>query len=121
MRLLAIDYGLKRVGLAISEGFLADPLKVVKNSENLTLEIAELCEQHQIEKIVIGIPGRSKMAQVIKNFGKKLASQTRQTVVYWDETLTSVEAEKIARKRTEADAVAAAIILQSYIDANEQG
>ena len=116
MRLLGIDYGLKRVGLSLSYGYLADPLIVLINSKDLLVKICSICKKNEIEKIVIGLPGKSKMSKIIKQFGDTLKSDCRLPIVYWDETLTSIEAEKFSNKKTKTDALAAAIILQSYID-----
>ena len=134
MKLLGIDYGLKRIGLAFSQTSLAEPLAVVRLSDkdrlarqnNLLLKkIFSLCQKHQVEKIIVGLP-EGKMAVRAKQFGKKLSAFTKLPVVFQDETLTTQEAvDKMiqAGKRQKArqekkDAVAAALILQNYLDSN---
>lgn len=98
--IIAIDYGLAKCGLAVSwEGKLAEPLKIVK-TEKLKEEIKRL----KPDKIVVG---DSKFAKDIENvLGCK--------VEFVDETLTTIEAQKISKKPD--DAIAAAIILQRYLD-----
>lgn len=123
MRLLAIDFGLKKIGLAFSEGKLAEPLAVVKNQASAVETIAKICREHQIKKIVIGLP-EGKTAEQIRPFAQSLSRSTRLPVAYHDETLTTreaiakmVEAGRGRRYRQDKeDAFAAALILQSYLD-----
>jgi RNase H-fold protein (predicted Holliday junction resolvase) len=98
--IIAIDYGLKKCGLAVSyEGKLAEPLKIIKTA-NLKKEIERL----KPDKIIVG---DSKFAKDIENMlGCK--------VEFVDESLSTVEAQGISKKPD--DAIAAAIILQRYLD-----
>jgi len=119
MKILAIDFGLKKIGLAVSEGILAEPLGIVKKKE----QIKKICERYKIEKIVIGL-SEGKMAQKTKQFGQKLSRETGLPVVYQDETLTSREAQNLMIKigkskkgRKKGDhAIAAALILNEYLN-----
>jgi len=125
MKILAIDYGLKKIGLAFSETGLAEPLLVIRNQLSVVSKISNLCQKYKIEKIVIGLP-EGKIATRVKEFGKKLFSFTELPVVFQDETLTSkeaiakmIEAGRGRKKRQEKeDAIAAAIILQTYLDSH---
>lgn len=123
MRYLGIDWGQKRVGLAISEGSLATPLKTVSiNSLEDGLEkISRIAYQESIDLLIIGLPGgvSGKMAQKAI-----LGFQKRGFVVYpADETLSTQKAQKIMleiglkkQDRREDNALAASIILQEFLD-----
>ncbi len=115
MRFLAIDYGTKRIGLAISDGVIATPLGVIINQKDPLAVISSVCERNAVDKIIIGLPGQSAMAKQIKKFGQQLELRVNKPVVFWDETLTTVEANKFG-KPEKSDAIAAALILQSYLD-----
>ena len=129
-KILGIDLGEKRIGLAIAEGDLAEPLTIIEVSkQDSALEkIVEICQQERVQKIVLGLPLESEgrlgpQAQKVKRFGRKLAEVTGLKIIFWDETLTSkealakmVEAGKPVKKRRFLDDVAAALILQEYLD-----
>lgn len=122
MKILGIDYGRKKIGLAISEGILATPLAVVKEKQPLAA-IKKICLDQQITEIVIGLP-ESGIVEEIKLFGQKLETMTGLTVAFQDETLTSRSAvakmiaagKKRKFRRQKEDAVAAALILESYLE-----
>jgi putative Holliday junction resolvase len=124
-KILAIDFGTKNIGLAISQDFLASPLTTIriKDYSQVINKLAEIIAQNDIKKIVIGISER-KMAQVTKKFSQTLAKKVKVPITFWDETLTSQEAwekmvearkSKKARKNKEHQ-FAAALILQEYLD-----
>lgn len=112
--ILGIDYGLKNIGLATSEGTLAEPYGVVYSLP----EIQQLVVKLSITKIVVGISeGKSKERAI--GFGKKLESMLGLPVEFIDETLTTYEAAMPAgRHGGKNHAKAAAIILQRYLDDN---
>ena len=119
MKLLGIDFGLKNIGLAISDGLLAETFGVIKN-EN---QIIRICQEQGIEKIIIGL-SEAKMAKKTREFGERLTRITGLTVEYQDETLTSQEAKELMvkigkpkkKRQKQIDTIAAALILQSYLD-----
>lgn len=125
MRILGIDYGLRKIGLAISEDNLAEPLLVVSNQLSVFGKITRICQKYSVKKIIIGLP-ESGIIDKIKHFAGELAKITGLPVVFQDEVLTSKEAiakmieagRKRKFRRQKEDAVAAAIILQSWIDKN---
>lgn len=134
MKILGIDYGLKNVGLALAEDFLAEPLTVlslpskkpsVQSDTYFLKKIVKICRDKKVEKIVLGIP-TGKMASLIKKFSQKLSKSSGLPVVLQDETLTSWEAaakmaaagKKLKKRRSFLDAAAAAQILQDYLDKN---
>jgi len=118
MKYLGIDFGKRKIGLAIAEGILAEPLKIVEFS-NCELEIDKLCREEKIEKIIIGVSeGQSEV--MAKDFGEKLKAITNLPIEYFDETLTTYDAlakmKEAKSKRQDEDAISAAIILQNYLD-----
>lgn len=118
MKILGIDYGEKKIGLAIADGPLAEPLSII-GSRNWELGIRRICEEQGIEKIVVGV-SEGKMAEKAKQFGRRLAEVVSLPIGYHDETLTTQEAiakmEEIGKRLKAEDAISAALILQSYLD-----
>lgn len=134
MKILGIDYGKARIGLAISnEGSsIAFPFVLIKAFHDVhkTIDaVAAAISKEKIHKIVIGLPllmsgKESPMSLEVRAFGEKLKEKTATEVIYWDERLTSKQVEKELieqefkrKKRTElVDLRAATLILQSYLD-----
>lgn len=123
MKYLGIDFGSKRIGLALSDpaGKIAFPRDVVLNEGNKTLDfLALLCQREEVGEIVLGesldykgVPNPVQSA--IENFKLKIEALTNLPVHYQRETLTSYEAARNTSKEW-LDASAAALILQSYLD-----
>ena len=133
MRILAIDPGSHRLGLALSDpsGTVALPLRVlVRRSEPEDLkELGSIVRENQVELVLMGLPRMmdgsidvaARGAQV---FGAKVNSATGVPVEYWDERLTTVAAERFlieqgkrrAQRRQDVDKVAATLLLQGYLD-----
>ena len=125
---MAIDYGDRRIGVAVSDsGVLATPHSVVVNEGDIIGRLAALASELEVETIVVGIPRRQfkdPKQQVFRDFADRLRQKTCKEVVLWDEELTTADAaERLrasGRKRREAqrdiDMYAAAVILQSYLD-----
>ncbi len=128
MRILGIDYGRKKIGLAFADSKLADPLAVVhgETTEELIQELKKIILENQVEKIVVGI-SENEMGEESKRFSLSLKEKLKIPVETFDETLTTQEAQKLAieagikrQKRKELeDAYAAALMLQSYLDEKE--
>ncbi|HXO59416.1 MAG TPA: Holliday junction resolvase RuvX [Candidatus Acidoferrum sp.] len=133
MRILAIDPGTVRLGLALSDpsGTIAQPLSVLaRRSEPEDLKaLTELVVRHEVGMIVIGLPrlmdGRlDAAAHQAQAFGTQVARATGRPVAYWDERLTSVAAERYLieqgkrrnKRRQEIDRMAATLLLQGYLD-----
>jgi len=115
MKYLGIDYGEKRIGLAISdeEGVFAFPHKTIQNSESILKDVKEVCEQESVGEIVLGIPvslsgGYSAQAKTVQRFGDELGVATNIPIEYENEVFTT----KIAK----TDSGAAALILQIWLD-----
>lgn len=122
-RFLGVDYGTKKVGLALSNevGSLAFPYAVIPNVGNFTEKIAEVCRKENIDGIVIGesrdfdgVPNH--LMKKILPFKKKLEDTLGLPVFLEPEYLTSKQARNIQEGSVLTDASAAAIILQSYLD-----
>ncbi len=123
MRHLGIDYGSKRVGIALTdpEGTMAFPKAVLPNNRYLIMDIVKLCKAQKVEKIIVG---ESKDFNMNDNpilassrfFAQELGRETGCDVEFEPEYLTSAQAEQIQGKGPLIDASAAAIILQSYLD-----
>ena len=128
MNYLGVDFGSKRIGLAVSDasGSFAMPLKVLENSEATVFEIWKICAERKIGMVVVGESRNFKMEEneimkEAKIFVESLKEKAGLSVVTHPEFLTSAEAEKIQGKNDMLDASAAAIILKSYLDSNKKG
>ena len=135
MRHLGIDHGQKRIGVAISDatGRIARPLTIVAHTSRTAdaNAIAELATQHAVDEIVIGLPTDADgeigpRARTVQRFGAVLETLVNCSVKYWDESYSTREAWAVRHRagmgrkkasQTPIDAEAAAIILQSYLDA----
>ena len=131
MNILGIDFGLKKIGLALadSQSKLAIPwgtMEVKSNLDEVVEKIKDLCHREKVEKIIIGLP-ESGLVEKIKRFGDNLTQVTNLPVFYEDESLTSKEAlakmiesgiKKKARRKKE-DQIAAALILQNHLERND--
>ena len=136
-RILALDYGTKRIGVALSDelGWTAQPLETF---ERRTLawdiaHIAALVGSHSVERVVLGLPlqldGREGPAVLaMREFTVKLEAGLSVPVVLWDERMTTKAAEElliaadVSRKKRKGivDRIAAAILLRSYLEAQDQ-
>lgn len=123
MRYLGIDFGIKKIGLAVSdgEGRMAFPLLVLENDKKILDKIEKIITKEKIEKIVLGesknFKGEpNKIMARIEKFKENLEEQIKLPVIFEPEFMTSAQAEKIQGKNKMHDASAAAIILQSYLD-----
>ena len=129
MSIIAIDYGGRRIGVAVSDsGTIATPHSVVKNEGEIIDKLARIALELDAETIVVGLARRAlseKGEQKFRDFAERLRQKTCRQVVLWDESLSTAEAARQLRengtKRREAqreiDMHAAAVILQSYLDA----
>jgi putative Holliday junction resolvase len=135
MRYLGIDYGEKRVGLALSdeEGKMAFPYKIIKNDLELVDNIHNICGKEEVSAIVLGestdLSGKpNKIMGSIEEFKRNLETELDLPIYFEKEFMTTIEARGRAgkeinnakkikkRKAAAADASAAAIILARYLD-----
>lgn len=125
MKILGIDYGSKRIGLAISDetGQLARELAIWPPQE-FWQKITQLIDDEQVEKIVVGLPlnmsGQdSEKTGEAREFAAKLEQQVQLPLEFADERLSSLMAEQIAGTSQNIDSLAAQIFLQNYLDRNK--
>lgn len=126
MRLMSIDFGEKRVGVASTDegGEFALPRVVITESPSIVDEIERLANDWHTERIVIGESRDFKgNPNAIHAEAEKLADELKKRghdIVFHTEVLTSMEAERLQGHNDMHDASAAALILKSYIDSNTQ-
>jgi putative Holliday junction resolvase len=133
-RILAIDYGSRRMGLAVSDplGITAQGLETLerKNKRSDFARLEKTVREYQVREIVLGYPLRmsgeqGKQSQKVAEFAEQLRSRFQLPVHLWDERLTSAEANRLLReaelsikKRAQAvDRMAAVLILQAFLQA----
>ena len=128
MRVLGIDYGRRRVGLALSDelGITAQGLDTFdRKTGDVLAHVARLIEQHGVETVVLGHPvsmsGRdNKTSRTVEAFAGTLRGRHGIRVILWDERLSSVEAKRVLKGsgagKGAVDRVAASLILQNYLD-----
>lgn len=141
MRIMGLDYGTTTVGVAISDTMLitAQEVETITRKQANKLRrtysrIEELTKEYGVDRIVLGYPKNmnnteGERAEDTKLFQEALERRTKLPVILWDERLTTVESERIltqcgvrkANQKKVIDQVAAAIILQSYLDSLQQG
>ena len=129
MRSLGLDIGDKRIGVALSDpgGILASPFTIINRIDDaVDVEaITSIVDQQQVKQIIVGLPRSmngsiGKQAQKVETFVQKLSSHTEIPVEFRDERLSTVSAKRLMQaantKKTRDDAIAAAIILQGYLE-----
>jgi putative Holliday junction resolvase len=130
---LGLDIGDKRIGVALSDpdGILASPLTIINCQDDAAdvEAIIDIISQQQVKQVIVGLPrsmdgSLGQQAEKVKAFTQKLSSHTEVSVEFRDERLTTVSAKRLMRaantKKTKNkaryDAIAAALILQGYLD-----
>ena len=118
VKILGVDWGKKRIGLAFSDDGLAEPLGVVGSPSELIKTAKERC----IEKVVLGLP-EGKYKREVEELGGRLEKELGVEVVFQNEVLSTkaalkgaIEAGKKKKTRRELDALAASTLLQEYLD-----
>lgn len=137
-RLLGIDHGTKVIGLAICDALwiAARPLQILKRKSRAAdfAQINAIIAKQQISAIVVGLPEQpadsvnpsTEQADEVRNWSKRLAKAVAIPIYLWPEQFSSFEAEQLAaeagtRPAARIDDRAAAVILQSFIDAHREG
>lgn len=132
-RTLAFDFGLKRIGVALSDpmNIIASGKGVLQNDDNLFKNIEKIINEYDPKQIVIGLPSslsgeKGSLTDSVIEFSEKIKSLTRAPVVHWDERFTSKIAQstlldvglnkKKRAQKERIDEISAILILQSYID-----
>ena len=138
-RILGIDVGEARIGLALSDelGMLAHPLETIHTKEHADpmTRVAEVIGQWKVETVIIGMPRNMNgtygpAAEKVKAFAERLKGKCPSCVVkFWDERLTTMAAQKslhesgrnVKQGRAVIDQVAAQFILQGHLDSQSMG
>ena len=133
MRVLAIDHGTKRMGIAVSDelGILAQPLEFILADpfDRFLARLKEILGDREIEQILVGMPRNMNgsygpQALKVQDFVAVLKKSVLQPIKTWDERLTTVQAtgalrasgKKAKQQKEKVDAAAAAVLLQGYLD-----
>lgn len=136
MRIMGLDFGSKTVGVAISDALLvtAQGIEIIRRKEENKLRqtlarIEELIVEYEVEEIVLGKPKNMNGTEGVRveltaEFKEKLERRTGLPVVFWDERLTTVAADKTMmeagirreNRKEYVDMIAATLILQGYLD-----
>lgn len=130
-KILGLDVGDARIGVAIAEKKLVAPYGVIDNAnlQEAINEIGKICRTEQVDKIVVGLPKNKDTYQLDKVhlFAHELSKNLQIPINFVDETLTSKEAERILEKnkgqktqkyKEEIDKIAAQLILEQYLEKN---
>ncbi len=138
MRVLALDIGEKRIGIAISDptGLIAQPLRVLERRSKKAdfAAIARLVAEYGVERVIVGRPLTLRgevgpQARWVEAYAQALAEVLPVPVELWDERYTTVAAQEILetvrrpgkhRRRGEVDAVAAAVLLQGFLETRRE-
>jgi len=131
MSILAIDFGLKRIGVAGTDDLeiSSHPIKLIinKNNKSHIEEIINIINERKPELVLIGVPskddGRLKIQDHIENFYNELKVRTDTKIKYWNENFTSKEADEILirmnisrkKRRSYQDMLSACLIIDSYL------
>lgn len=133
MRVLAIDFGTRRMGIALSDpmGMLAQPLEFIPAEpfSKFVARLKELIQTREVEQIIVGMPRNmdgsyGPAALRVQEFVAVLKETVAVPIKTWDERLTSAQANRLLieahmrreKRRTRIDQSSAAILLQSYLD-----
>lgn len=133
MRILGLDYGEARIGVAVSDILetIANPLDTIceKDREKQIEKVIEVIKREKVEKIVVGLPKRmdgtlGHRAEYTEAFAKELSERCSLPLCLWDERLSSTEAHRMLetggvsgkKRKTKVDKIAAVLILQTYLD-----
>lgn len=140
MRIMGLDFGSKTVGVAVSDSLLitAQGVEIIRRKEENKLRqtlarIEALIVEYEVEEIVLGLPKNMNATEGIrveltKEFKEKLERRTGLPVVFWDERLTTVAADKAMmeagirreNRKDYVDMIAATLILQGYLDSRSR-
>lgn len=130
-RMLGLDIGERRIGIAVSDemGMIASPVGLIQRAGDVASELRALILQYNAVRLVAGLPvglnGREGLqAALVREFTDALAAEIDVPLDYWDERLSTTVAERSliaggtrrSARKQKIDAVAAAVILQSYLD-----
>ncbi len=122
MNFLAIDYGLKRIGLAVSIIGIITPIPAIKNNEQVFEVLKRIIAEYDVKGVYVGV-SEGEVATASKLFAEKLSTMLQLSVETIEEAVSTIEADEIYKKnkkkkkdyKTSIDSVAAAVILRRAI------
>jgi putative Holliday junction resolvase len=132
-RLLAIDFGSRRIGLALSDPLqiIARPFAVLINDESIFQKLSQIVADEKISRIIVGLPVNMEGEDTpktleVRRFTEDLKKKVAIPIEFWDERYTSEEARKVLQdmriephqNKNHIDKVAASLILRDYMDNN---
>ncbi len=138
MRIIGLDVGDKTIGVAMSDELVtfASPVKVIKRTESIRKDIGEirrLAEENGVKQIVVGLPlmlngSIGIQAEKVLQFVEELKRRTKAEIITWDERMSTLEVERMMiasnesrdKRKQVVDKLAAAVILQGYMDRQRQ-
>jgi putative holliday junction resolvase len=135
MRVLAIDYGEQRIGIAASdpEQKVSLPIRIIESSQKTLNLLKEIIEEYEVSEIVFGLPkdkegNDSKKATEVRLFAETLKEITNLPILFWDERYSTKAVKqamiqtnlKSKKKKKSLDAHAAAFFLQGYLDSKQR-
>jgi putative Holliday junction resolvase len=125
LTILSLDIGLKRIGIAVSNGNFATPLKAIerRNRKQASREVSKILKEWKCEKLIVGVPNGSNRDEMFRRFSHFVSLlDFKNEVVYFDEDFSSFEAKEMMRgeireKRDgRIDSLSAKIILDRYLE-----
>lgn len=124
-KVLAIDYGTKRLGLAVNRAGLAEPLMIIESTHQLWIQLIKVVDTEEIELILVGI-SENEMAKKTQIFVQELKEQLQLPVELIDETLSSQVVHhwlasspmRLKKRQGPIDHYAAAVMLQEWLETN---
>lgn len=134
MRIMALDVGDKRVGIALSDplNLTAQPFKVIERGNKELQEIKKIIDEKEVSKIVLGLPlnskgGETEQSKKIRKFAEKLKNKISVPIEFYDERFTTIEAEKVLisadirrnKRKNVIDMLSSVLILQGYLELNK--
>ena len=138
-RFLGIDYGTKRIGLAVSDpdATIASPLRTIQSRGDAgqdAMAVAAVAREYEVDELVVGLPlnmdgTEGEQAKICRTFGEALQRETGLPVSYCDERLSSFAADELLRpaeltrkkKKARRDRVAAQVMLQGFLEERAAG
>jgi putative Holliday junction resolvase len=133
VRIIGLDIGDKRIGVAISDhmGWTAQGLETIENTGKNAVhaKLQRIIDEYKPDKIIIGLPlnmngSEGYRAELVKKFGEDIKTFYPGEIIYWDERLTTVSAHRAMidggvrrkKRKQKVDQIAAILILQNYLD-----
>lgn len=123
MRIIGIDYGEKRIGVAAADDRvpIALPIETIDATQDPVAQLQRVVQEQRAEAIIFGLPlslsgAEGPQAQRIREVARELSERITTPIDFQDERLTTAQASRVQGKNPQKDAIAASILLQAYLD-----